>query len=50
MAKDLGAPWMVLLMNRFKALSSDMGIDLGSRDIGMTQKKLYYPQIGAMIE
>jgi len=50
MNKDLGAPWMMLLMNGFKALSSHMGIDLGGRDIGMTQEKLNYPQIGAMIE
>ena len=40
----------MLLMNRFKALSSDMGVDLGGRDISMPQKQLDYPQIRPMIE
>jgi hypothetical protein len=34
----LSAAGMMLLMNRFEALSSNVGIDLSSRDISMPQE------------
>jgi hypothetical protein len=41
---------MVLLNQQFKAFALDMGIDLGSGDIGVAQHLLKAAQIGAVIE
>ena len=41
---------MKLPMNRFQPLLIDMGINLRSRNIGVSQHFLYNPQIGAVSE
>jgi len=37
-------------MDLLKTLTRYMGVNLGGRDVGMTQKQLYHSQISTMIK
>jgi hypothetical protein len=41
---------MVLGMDALEPIPSDMGVDLGGRNVGMAQEHLHSPQVRTVVE